>query len=70
VTEKPAVKGKATIYDGTKKLGTVKIKKGKATFSTTKLSKGSHHVKAKFVPANTADTSPSTSKTITITVKG
>ena len=40
IKESPAVAGKVAIYDGAKKIGTVTVKKGKATFSTTKLKVG------------------------------
>jgi hypothetical protein len=69
IKESPAVAGKVAIYDGAKKIGTVKVKKGKATFSTTTLAVGSHSLKAKFTPTNTQSNKASTSKTVKVTVK-
>jgi Bacterial Ig-like domain (group 3) len=67
-TEKPAAAGKVAFYDGSKKLGTVSVKKGKATFSTTKLAVGSHTLKAKFTPTSTKADAASTSKTVKVKV--
>jgi Bacterial Ig-like domain (group 3) len=64
----PGVAGKATIYDGSKKLATVKVRKGKATFSTTKLKVGKHALKAKFAATVKADYAASTSKPIRVKV--
>jgi hypothetical protein len=68
IKESPAVAGKIAIYDGAKKIGTVKVKKGKATFTTTKLKVGSHKLKAKFTPKNTQNDAKSTSKTVKVKV--
>jgi hypothetical protein len=67
-TETPAVAGKVVFYDGSKKLGTVKVKKGKATLSTTKLAVGSHKLKATFTPTSTQNDAASTSKTVKVKV--
>jgi hypothetical protein len=66
--ESPAVAGKVTFYDGTKKLATVTVKKGKATFSSTKLKAGSHSLKARFTPTNTQNDAVSTSKVVKVKV--
>jgi Bacterial Ig-like domain (group 3) len=68
IKESPAVAGKVAIYDGTKKIGTVKLKKGKATFTTTSLKVGSHKLKAKFTPKNTQNDAKSSSKTVKVKV--
>lgn len=57
------VTGKATIFDGTKKLGTVTLKAGKATYKLPKLKKGKHTIKVTY--AGTADIA---AKTATATV--
>lgn len=69
IKETPAVAGKVRIYDGAKKIGTVKVKMGKATFSTTKLKAGTHKIKAKFTPSDTQSHKASTSKTVKVKVK-
>lgn len=66
--EKPAAAGSVTFYDGTKKLGSVTVKSGAASLSTTKLTVGSHKLKATFTPSSTANYSKSTSKTLTVKV--
>lgn len=63
-----AATGTVTFYDGSKKLGSAKVSKGKATYSTTKLATGSQVLKAKFAPSSTADYESSTSKTVTVKV--
>jgi Bacterial Ig-like domain (group 3) len=68
IKETPAVAGKVAIFDGAKKIGTVKVKKGKASFSTTKLKAGAHSLKAKFTPTNTKNDKASTSKTVKVKV--
>jgi hypothetical protein len=67
VKETPAVPGKAAIYNGAKKIGTVTVKKGKAKFATRKLKVGSHKLKAKFTPSSAND-AKSTSKVIKVKV--
>jgi hypothetical protein len=64
----PVVAGKVSIYDGSKRLGTVTVKKGKAAFSTSKLKVGSHHLTARFTPSNTQNDKASVSKAVTIKV--
>lgn len=70
VKESPAAAGKVAIFDGSKKLATVKVKKGKATVSTTKLTVGSHRLKAKFTPKKTSGDATSTSKVVKVKVTG
>ena len=67
-TESPALTGKVTFYDGSKKLATVSVKKGKATFATKKLATGTHSLKAVFTPSNLANDKASTSKTVKVKV--
>ena len=66
--ESPAVAGSVTFYDGKTKLATVKVSKGTASFSTTKLAVGSHFIKAVFAPSVTANDATSTSKIVKIRV--
>jgi hypothetical protein len=66
--ETPAVAGTVTFLDGSKKLASVKVSKGKAVFSTTKLKVGTHSLKAKFTPTNTQAASASISKAVTVKV--
>jgi hypothetical protein len=66
--ESPAIAGKVSFLDGSKKLGTVAVKAGKATFSTTKLKAGNHKLKAKFTPTNSTTYGVSTSKTVKVKV--
>ena len=67
-TETPAVAGKITFLDGSKKLASVTVKKGKATFSTKKLKAGKYKLTAKFTPTTTADYKVSTSKSVAVKV--
>lgn len=67
--ESPAVAGSITFYDRTKKLATVKVGKGTAVYSSTKLALGSHVFKAVFAPSVPASDSASTSKLAIVTVK-
>lgn len=53
-TESPAIGGKVTFLDGTKKLGSAKVKSGTATFSTKKLKPGRHKLKATFTPSSSS----------------
>jgi hypothetical protein len=69
-TETPKVAGVVAFYDGSKKLGTAKVKKGKARFATTKLKVGTTKLKATFTPSNTANDKASTSKTVKVKVTG
>lgn len=69
VKETPAVAGKVTIFDGAKKIAKVTVKKGKATFATTKLKAGSHSLKAKFSASDSQGYQGSTSKVVKVTVK-
>jgi hypothetical protein len=68
-TETPAAAGSITFYSGTAKLATVKVSKGAATYSTSKLSVGSHVLKAVFAATVPADYAGSTSKVVKVTVK-
>ena len=68
VTEKAV--GTVTIFDGKKKLKTVTLKGGKATYTLSKtLKKGKHTIKAVFTPANVESFKASTSKSVKLTVK-
>ena len=67
-TETPATTGSIAFYDGKKKLAAVKVSKGVATYSTTKLAVGSHSIKAVFTPSVAANDSGSTSGTVKIKV--
>ncbi len=67
-TEKPSTGGAVAFYDGTKKLGSAKVKSGVATFSTTKLAVGSHKLKATFTPSSKPSYKSSTSKIVTVKV--
>jgi hypothetical protein len=67
--ETPAVAGSVKFYDGKKELATVKVSKGVARYSTTKLSVGSHSLKATFTPSSAAADAPSSSKVVKLTVK-
>ena len=68
VTEKAV--GTVTIFDGKKKLKTVTLKGGKATYTLSKtLKKGKHTIKAVFTPTNVESFKTSTSKSVKLTVK-
>lgn len=67
--ETPAVAGKVAFFDGSKKLATVAVTKGKATYVTKSLKVGRHPIHAVFTPKNTTSHRPSKSKTDTVTVK-
>jgi hypothetical protein len=68
--EAPAYPGKIVFRDRKKKLGSVKVNIGKAVLATKKLKKpGKHKLTATFVPSNTEDAAPSTSKAVTVKVK-
>lgn len=68
VSVKSAV-GSIVFADGKKVLKTVKLKKGKASFTTSKkLSKGKHAITATFVPADAEAYAPSASKKVTLKV--
>ena len=68
VSGKPA--GTVAIYDGKKKLKTVTLKKGKATYTLSKkLKKGTHKIKAVFTPTDVEAFAPSTSKVVKLKVK-
>jgi 5'-nucleotidase len=67
-TVAPAVAGKVTFLDGSKKLTTVAVKKGRAEFSVTTLKVGTHKLTATFTPTNTANDGRSTSKTVKVKV--
>jgi hypothetical protein len=66
--ETPAVAGSIAFYDGKKKLATVKVSKGGATYSTTKLSVGTHSLKAVFTPSVLANDAASSSAIVKIRV--
>lgn len=57
--------GTATIFDGAKKLGTVAIKAGKATYKLPKLKKGKHTIKVTY--AGTADIAAAKAATAKVT---
>ncbi|HTR69531.1 MAG TPA: Ig-like domain-containing protein [Mycobacteriales bacterium] len=65
--EKPAVAGKAVFFDGSKKLASVSVKKGRASYTTTKLAVGKHKIDVTFTPSDN-NHAASTSKTIMVTV--
>ncbi|CAN5204505.1 hypothetical protein BH11ACT2_BH11ACT2_00920 [soil metagenome] len=67
VSHKPA--GKVAIYDGKKKLKTLTLKRGSATYTLSKkLSKGTHKLHAVFTPKHIDSYAPSTSKSKTLKV--
>jgi 5'-nucleotidase len=67
VSHKPS--GKVVLYDGTKKLKTLTLKKGAASYKVSaKLAKGKHKLSAVFVPKKPLSYAPSTSKTRTLKV--
>lgn len=71
ITTKGPHTGKATIYDGSKKLATVKVAGASATYTLSKsLKKGNHKIKVKFVPsddyAKAYNTQTSKAKTIKV----
>lgn len=67
VSHKPA--GKVVLYDGTKKLKTLTLKKGTVSYTVSaKLAKGTHKLHAVFVPKKPLSYAPSTSKTKTLKV--
>jgi hypothetical protein len=70
INESPAAAGKVAIFDGSKKIGTVKVKSGKATFATKKLKAGTHGLKATFTPSNPHNDKASTSKVVKVKVTG
>ena len=62
--------GSVTIFDGKKKLKTVTLKGGKATYTLSKtLKKGKHTIKAVFTPTNVEAFKTSKSKSVKLTVK-
>lgn len=67
-TESPAIAGKVTFLDGSKKLGSAKVNAGKATLTTKKLKAGSHKLKASFKPTSSSY-GVSTSKSVKVKVK-
>lgn len=67
--ESPAVAGKVSFFDGAKRLAIVTVKKGRATFATTRLKVGKHRLKATFTPTDRAVYASSTSKVVKVTVK-
>jgi hypothetical protein len=68
IKETPAVAGKVMIFNGSKKIGTARVKSGKATFSTTSLSAGSHSLTAKFSASKPKNDKGSVSKPVKVTV--
>jgi hypothetical protein len=67
VSHKPS--GTVVIYDGTKKLKTLTLKKGAASYKVSKkLAIGKHRLHAVFVPKKPLSYAPSTSKTRTLKV--
>jgi hypothetical protein len=67
VKEAPAIAGKVSILDGSKKLATVTVKNGKAKFATKKLKVGNHKLRAKFTPSSSTY-AVSTSKAVKVKV--
>ncbi|HVW79436.1 MAG TPA: Ig-like domain-containing protein [Mycobacteriales bacterium] len=67
-TETPAVRGKFAFFDGSKRLGTVTAKSGKAVYTTKTLKIGTHRLHAVFTPADTTKDKPSTSKVVSVKV--
>jgi hypothetical protein len=67
-TEAPAVAGDVFFYDGSKRIGLVKVVAGSAKLSVA-LPTGAQLLKAVFKPTNTVNDSSSTSKVIKVTVK-
>ena len=67
-TESPSTAGSIALFNGSAKLATVKVSKGAATYSTTKLSVGTHSLKAVFTPSDTQGYASSTSKVVKVTV--
>jgi hypothetical protein len=68
IKEAPVVAGSVTIYDGSTKIGKVKVKRGRATFASHSLKLGTHQLKAKFTPSKPQNDAVSTSKTVTVKV--
>jgi hypothetical protein len=67
----PKASGKVAIYDGTKKLKTLKLAKGKATYRLpSKLGQRVHEFTAKYVPKDPEKFRPSASKVVTLKVVG
>jgi 5'-nucleotidase len=67
VSHKPA--GKVAIFDGTKKLKTLTLKKGAASYTLSKkFAKGKHKLHAEFMPKHIDSFAPSVSKSKTVTV--
>jgi hypothetical protein len=67
VTHKPA--GKVTIYDGTKRLKTLTLKRGTVTYTLSrKLAKGKHKLHVEFTPTHIDSYAPSISKSHTLKV--
>jgi hypothetical protein len=61
--------GKVIVYDGKKKLRTITLKKGKASYTLSKkLKKGTHRLRVEFRPSNPGKYGPSRSKTVKLTV--
>jgi len=67
--ETPAASGSIAFYDGKTKLASVKVSKGIARYSSTKLPAGSQSFKATFTPSNRANDLASTSKVVKVTVR-
>jgi hypothetical protein len=61
--------GSVKFLDGSKKIATVKVKAGKASFSTTSLSDATHKLKATFTPTDATAFAASTSSVQSLIVK-
>ena len=61
--------GSVSFFDGTKKLASVKVAKGRAVLVTKSLSVAHHVLKAVFAPSTGADYKVATSATVKVTVK-
>lgn len=68
-TVSPAEAGSVTFYNGSKKLATEAVSKGKSVYSSTKLAVAKYSFKATFVPSKTNFASRSTSKVVKVTIK-
>jgi hypothetical protein len=66
--ESPPAAGSVTFFDGPKKLASVKVSKGQASYASTKFAVGTHLFKAKFTPSKAAAYKASTSKVLRVKV--
>ncbi len=66
--ETPAVAGSVTFFDGTKRVAVVKVSGGTASYSSSKLTAGSHSFKASFAPSAGANYASSSSRVVKVLV--